>query len=109
MIEIPQLFQNMSTKNQRGEGTAIIPSERVESKIYLIRGKKVMFDRDLAWLYEVTTGNLNKAVKRNMERFPDDDFMFQLTKVELENFRSLIFQNGISKRGGTQKPPFVFT
>jgi hypothetical protein len=47
----------MSTKNQ-GKGTAIIPSERIESKIYLLRGKKVIFDRDLAWLYEVTTGNL---------------------------------------------------
>lgn len=95
---------------------SLIPHERIENRIFFIRGKKVMLDRDLAMLYEVTTGNLNKAVKRNNERFPDDDFMFQLTKTELENFRSLIFQNGISnenslmfqigtsnKRGGYRK------
>jgi ORF6N domain len=73
----------MSTKNQ-GKGTAIIPSERIESKIYFFRGKKVMLDRDLAALYGVTTGNFNLAVRRNSERFPDDDFMFQLTKEEYE-------------------------
>jgi hypothetical protein len=98
----------MSTKNQ-GKGTAIIPSERIESKIYLIRGKKVVFDKDLASLYEVTTGRFNEQVKRNRKRFPDDDFMFQLTKSEFENFKGLISQNAISKRGGTQKPPYVFT
>ena len=79
--------------------------ESVKAKIYTIRGVKVMLDRDLAQLYSVTTGNLNKAVKRNSERFPGD-FMFQLTRTEAEN---LIFQNGRSSWGGTRKPPYAFT
>ena len=62
----------------------------IQSKIYEIRGQRVMLDRDLAELYGVTTGNLNKAVKRNIERFPER-FMFQLTEQEF-----LIFQNGTS-------------
>lgn len=70
--------------------------QTIQSKIYEIRGQRVMLDRDLAELYEVTTGNLNKAVKRNIRRFPPD-FMFQLTKEEFEFLKqSLIFQNGIS-------------
>ena len=79
--------------------------ELILKKIYVIRGKKVMLDRDLALLYNVTTGNLNKAVKRNQKRFPED-FMFQLTTKEL-NY--LMFQIGISSWGGTRKPPMVFT
>lgn len=63
----------------------------------------VMLDRDLASLYGVTTGNLNKAVKRNIERFPER-FMFQLTEEEF-----LMFQNGISSWGGTRKMPSAFT
>ena len=69
--------------------------ELIQSKIYEIRGQKVMLDKDLAKLYQVTTGNLNKAVKRNMKRFPPD-FMFQLTTEEWEALR---FQNGIIKKG----------
>jgi hypothetical protein len=84
---------------------ALIPNERIESKIYLIRGKKVMLDRDLAALYDVTTGALNQAVKRNPERFPDD-FMFQLTEKEFENLKS---QFVTSSWGGVRKLPFVFT
>src|ERR1039458_7802635 len=83
----------------------INPDEIIISKIYFIRGQKVMVDRDLSELYGVTTGNLNKAVKRNLNRFPDD-FMFQLTK---EEFKILIFQNGTSSWGGTRKLPFAFT
>lgn len=75
----------------------------IQSKIYEIRGQRVMFDRDLAELYGVATGNLNKAVKRNIERFPER-FMFQLTKDEF-----LFFQNGISSWGGTRSYPFAFT
>jgi hypothetical protein len=82
-----------------------VPDEVIINKIYLIRGKKVMLDRDLAELYNVTTGNLNKAVKRNLKRFPDD-FMFELSEKE---FKDLLFQNGISSWGGTRKPPFAFT
>ncbi len=84
-------------------------AEVVRSKIYEVSGQKVMLDRDLAAMYGVTTGNLNKAVKRNLGRFPDD-FMFQLTPEEFERVRSLVFQNGISKgRGGTRYMPYAFT
>ena len=80
-------------------------NEVIERKIYLIRGKKVMFDRDLAALYGVTTGNLNKAATRNPDRFPAD-FMFQLSSKE---FKNLIFQFGTSSWGGSRKRPRVFT
>lgn len=65
----------------------LVPLERIESKIYLIRGQKVMLDRDLAEFYGVQTFVLNQAVKRNIERFPAD-FMFQLTKEEAKCLRS---------------------
>ena len=80
----------------------------IKSKIHNIRRVQVMIDSDLAGLYEVETFNLNKAVKRNIERFPND-FMFQLTKAEYD---SLIFQIGISKikgRGGRRSFPYAFT
>ena len=83
----------------------LIPQERIEQKILLIRSQKVMLDRDLARLYVVETGNLNKAVTRNIDRFPKD-FMFQLSKDE---FNNLMFHFGISSWGGTRKPPRVFT
>jgi phage regulator Rha-like protein len=84
----------------------IIPVERVAQSIRWIRGQKVLLDSDLAALYGVRTANLNKAVKRNAERFPTD-FMFQLTSEEL---RSLRFQIGISKRrGGLRYLPYAFT
>lgn len=83
-----------------------IPNERIEKRIFWLRGEKVMLDADLAELYDVLTGNLNKAVKRNIDRFPSD-FMFQLNKAE---FEGLMFQNGISKgRGGKRKLPYAFT
>ena len=65
----------------------MIPDELVMNKIYLIRGQKVMLDRDLAELYGVGTKVLKQAVKRNAERFPED-FMFEMTAEELENWRS---------------------
>jgi len=81
--------------------------KQIQNMIYEIRGQKVMLDSDLALLYGVETFNLNKAVKRNIERFPDD-FMFQLTKSEWEN---LIFQNGMSNKqhGGRRFMPYAFT
>lgn len=86
--------------------------DRIENKIYMIRGYKVMIDADLAEIYRVETRVLNQAVKRNIRRFPTD-FMFLLTKEEME---SLISQSVISKRndgkmsrGGRRKLPFVFT
>jgi phage regulator Rha-like protein len=85
----------------------LIPQEVVERKIYLIRGHKVMLDSDLAVLYGVGTKNLNKAIKRNIERFPED-FMFQLTHDEIKSLR---FQFGTSKegRGGRRYLPYAFT
>ena len=82
-----------------------LPDEIVMEKIHALRGKKVMLDRDLAELYGVTTGNLNKAVLRNIARFPGD-FMFQLTKKEFDN---LLFQTGRSSWGGRRTPPRAFT
>jgi hypothetical protein len=75
--------------------TSLIQLEQTEQAILLIRGQRVMLDRDLAALYGVTTGNLNKAVQRNLDRFPPD-FMFQLTPDEAEALR---FQFGSLKRG----------
>ena len=82
-----------------------IPDEMIMHKIYFIRSVKIMLDRDLAELYGVLTGNLNKAVKRNIKRFPKD-FMFQLTK---EEFNNLKFQFGTSSWGGTRSLPYAFT
>ena len=94
----------------------LIPQEQIEKKIYLLRGRKVMLDSDLAILYGVKTFNLNKAVKRNIKRFPDD-FMFQLTKHEAESLRfqigmsNLTSQIAMSKkgRGGRRTLPYAFT
>ena len=81
--------------------------ELIRSKIYEVRGQKVMLDRDLAELYNVSTSTLNKSVKRNIRRFPED-FMFQLNKAEFDELRSnLIFQNGTSSWGGTRKLPYA--
>jgi serine/threonine-protein kinase RIO1 len=87
---------------------ADIAEQTIVDKIYLLRGQKVMLDKDLAEIYNVKTYRLNEAVKRNITRFPSD-FMFQLTA---EEFKSLISQNAISNstgRGGTRKLPNVFT
>jgi len=85
---------------------ALIPIERIERRIYLFRGQKVMLDTDLAALYAVTVSRLNEAVKRNLERFPPD-FMFRLTRVEST---SLTSQSAISnRRGGRRTPPYAFT
>ena len=84
-----------------------IPPEVVLNKIYLIRGQKVMIDRDLADLYGIKTSRLKEQVRRNIDRFPKD-FMFELSKDEMENWRS---QNAISNtmKMGLRVRPFVFT
>ena len=86
-------------------GELTVSLERIERSILLIRGHRVMLDKDLADMYGVTTGNLNKAVSRNIDRFPTD-FMFQLSKVESNNLK---FHFGTSSWGGTRKPPRAFT
>lgn len=85
-----------------------VPMEVIRAKIYLIRGQKILIDSDLAEMYGVETKNLNKAVKRNISRFPQD-FMFQLTSEESASLR---FQIGTSKKpghGGRRYNPYVFT
>jgi hypothetical protein len=77
----------------------------ISNHIHLIRGYRVMLDRDLALLYGVTTGNLNKAVRRNFQRFPSD-FMFQLNEEENKNLK---IHFGISSWGGTRQCPYAFT
>jgi ORF6N domain len=102
--------------------TAIVPIELIENKIYVIRGQKVMLDMDLAGLYGVLTKYLNQQVRRNIKRFPED-FMFQITKEELEALRLQIatlneaqdnkilrFQIGTLKQGQHIKYlPYAFT
>jgi hypothetical protein len=85
---------------------ALIPVERIERSILLIRGHKVMLDADLAALYGVETGQLVRAVKRNISRFPQD-FMFQLSKDEFENLRCHFGTS--SQWGGRRYPPYAFT
>ena len=89
------------------KGNIAVPDEVIMSRIYLIRGKKVMLDKDLADLYNVETKLLKRAVRRNIERFPED-FMFEMTKEELANWR---YQFGTSNKEkmGLRVPPFVFT
>jgi hypothetical protein len=84
-----------------------VPAEIIERRIYLIRRQKVMLDSDLAEIYQVTTGNLNLAVRRNISRFPKD-FMFQLTRAEAD---SLLLQFARAKkgRGGRKNLPYGFT
>lgn len=79
----------------------------IQSKIYVIRGQKVMLDRDLAELYGVETRTLNQKVKRNLRRFPSD-FMFQMTKEDVEEWKSqIVISNSIKM--GLRKPPYAFT
>ena len=82
-----------------------IPIEKIPAKIYLIRDQKIMLDRDLAELYGVETALLKRAVRRNRDRFPND-FMFELSKSELDDLRC---QFGTSRWGGTRYSPFAFT
>jgi len=92
---------NMVKKNSE----IMIPDEKVMDKIYLIREKKVMLDRDLAQLYNVETKVLKQAVRRNIDRFPDD-FMFELNNEEFTNLRSQIVT---SSWGGARYVPMAFT
>ena len=89
------------------EEKSLIPDEVVMSKIYLIRGQKVMIDRDLAELYGVETKYLKRQVRRNEKRFPDD-FMFEMTKEEFENWRSQ-FVTSKEDKMGLRYAPYVFT
>ncbi|HIJ67677.1 MAG TPA: ORF6N domain-containing protein, partial [Planctomycetes bacterium] len=85
----------------------MIPVERIQKCIYLLRGQKVMLDKDLAGLYGITTKRLNEQVQRNIDRFPSD-FMFQLNNEETEALRSQ-FATSKRGRGGRRYNPYVFT
>src|SRR5690348_14630633 len=95
----------MPTKSEQKVAIAVI--EGIEDKIYVFRGQRVMLDSDLARIYQVETKSLNRAVKRNLDRFPPD-FVFQLNDDELDSLRRQI---GTSKsgRGGRRYLPYVFT
>lgn len=97
-----EIIEDKMTK----ETSLVIPVERIQQCIYMIRKQKVILDSDLALLYGVETKALVRAVKRNIDRFPDD-FMFQLTKSEFDNF--LRCQNGTSSWGGRRYLPYAFT
>jgi hypothetical protein len=88
--------------------TALVPAERIEKSILLLRGQKVMLDRDLAALYGVPTKVLVQAVKRNAKRFPED-FMFQLSKGELEKWRSQIVTSNPAAKMALRRRPYAFT
>ena len=97
----------MPTKQPIKKSKTLVPVEIIQSKIYLIHGRKVMLDRDLAELYGVETRRLNEQVKRNLKRFPLD-FMYQLTKAEREIWMSQIAISNKEKMG-IRKMPYVFT
>ena len=104
----------MEDKHKTGEiaisTSGIDHSTKIEERIFTIRGKQVMIDKDLALLYGVETKRLNEQVKRNLERFPED-FMFQLTMEEYQliSRTNLKSQIATSSWGGTRKPPYAFT
>jgi hypothetical protein len=88
--------------------TDLISIEKIEKSIYFIRGEKVMLDRDLARLYDVSTAALNQAVRRNRERFPED-FMFQLTSAEVAELNRSQIVIGSQKHRDPRSRPYAFT
>jgi hypothetical protein len=86
----------------------VVAVEEIEPRILLIRGQKVLLDRDLAEMYGVPTGVLNQAVRRNLKRFPAD-FMFQLSQAEMENWKSQIVTSNPAAKMGLRKRPYAFT
>lgn len=95
----------MAKKQQK---TSLLPAERIEQAIMSIRGERVMLDADLAKLYGVETRTLLQGVRRNIQRFPDD-FMFQLSAVELENWRSQIVTSNPAAKMSLRRRPYAFT
>ena len=85
-----------------------IPLEFIERRIYLVRGRKIMIDSDLAELYQVPTKRLNEQVKRNLGRFPSD-FMFQFSKNELADWRSQFATSNLATKMGLRRNPYAFT
>ncbi len=90
------------------EANPVVPAERIEKAIFMIRSQKVILDHDLAELYGVQTKALKQAVRRNFDRFPSD-FMFELTDLEFKNLRSQIVTSSLDQWGGQRYKPMVFT
>lgn len=102
----PGRCRKVGAMSRRKQALSLVPEQRIEKAILLIRGQKVLLDHDLAGLYGVATKGVVRAVKRNIDRFPRD-FMFQLTKGEFEDLR---FHFGTSSQwGGRRYPPYAFT
>ena len=101
-------MNEIMTDKQNMLVSAEADNSNIRNLVYMIRGQQVMLDSDLAYLYKVETGALNRAMKRNAERFPDD-FCFQLTKSEYENLKCQIGISSGSTHGGRRKLPYVFT
>src|SRR4030095_16909616 len=97
----------ISRKDSHMSNASLIPREKIEQIIYLIRGEKVMLDRDLAALYGIATKVFKQAVRRNIDRFPDD-FMFVLNATEFKNWRSQ-FVTSKADRKGLRYAPYAFT
>nr|MBU1327850.1 ORF6N domain-containing protein [Candidatus Omnitrophota bacterium] len=85
----------------------LIPQERIERRIFVIRGQKVILDRDLAKLYGVETKYLKRQVRRNLDRFPLD-FMFQLSREELKDWRCQFGTSNYGDKKGLRYPPYAF-
>src|SRR6266852_431819 len=98
----------MTARAVSSKHSSLIPIEKIERAIYFIRGEKVILDRDLALLYDVTTAALNQAVRRNRERFPTD-FMFQLTRSEVIELNRSQIVIGLQKHRDPRFRPYAFT
>ena len=90
------------------ENSIVIVDKVVMNKIYIVRGQKIMLDRDLAELYQIETKQLKRQIKRNTERFPED-FMFEMNKEEFENWRRQFGTSNLSDKMGLRYAPYVFT
>jgi hypothetical protein len=108
VVKVPLGIDDSENPMAKKQSNLLVPTEGIEQSILLIRGQRVMLDSDLALLYGVETRALVQAVKRNRTRFPDD-FMFQLTKQELENWRSQFVTSNPATKMGLRRPPNAFT
>ena len=98
----------MTARANSSQHLSLLPIEKIERVIYFIRGERVMLDRDLAELYQVTTAALNQALRRNRERFPSD-FMFQLTQSEVNQLNRSQIVIGSLKHRDPRFQPYAFT
>ncbi|MGN0280329.1 MAG: ORF6N domain-containing protein [Lachnospiraceae bacterium] len=110
MSRKPELSERKEPEKTENKDV-MVPIETIQNLVYIVRGKQVMLDSDLALLYQVETKRLNEAVKRNIARFPER-FRFQLTKVEYANLKSQFATSSLEREkeyGGRRKLPYVFT